>query len=56
MKFQSIFNYLDFHNHQNGVITIEERLVRTFDTVHNYLESHGESLTFITMCFCCQHE
>ncbi len=56
MKFQSIFNYLDFHNHQNGVITIEERLVRTFDTVHNYLESHGESLTFITMCLCCQHE
>jgi hypothetical protein len=42
------YSELDYNNKTRGGITIEERLVRTFDKIHKYMEAKGESVAFLS--------
>lgn len=42
------YSDLNYHNKIRGGITIEERLVRTFDKIHKYMEEKGESAVFLS--------
>ena len=44
----SEFSEMDFEDAKNN--TREYRLIQTFDCIHNYLESKGESALFLPMC------